>query len=760
MSIQQPVVEQELIEQLQRRVARLLLRHDRRAFRGRFRQLYTQSTQPQPELLRAYDQFIRLISLADELLDDILPRIRRQMSFSATRIELDEEPPLRGQIDWRRTIERNISERPKQTPLRFATTLRSRSFATAENRLLVAILTRYAQQLNAARNINFLNDEALNKSEHNELIQIEERLRRELATPQLQELSRDADPNNITDLIELVSRSLKGGVNPYADLINWWQRAERQHIKTFTTTQLSPVLQQQERAALLYQLWIPLELWNFLTERGQTLNLQIRADIMSFQYQWNEQQYQFVYDRSPKTDIAWHNAPGERPDYYITRLNRLKVEFEETIYWQEPGVILDAKYYLGDQGNRANSPMKRLLADMHLINAQHGALILPDTTGLKTSIYPKNERYQEHITPTSALELYELKPFESQDKLQHTLTTILDQVAAWLPARPEIACHACFPDPDTISAQGQRTTKTSHIFCPKPHISSQQIDLVNIDTDCLKNPKVCHIMGQESHKLLFPPFVDRILSLDELQAEIAKLRARFKANLDINDDSNEAEQQRNILIEAIGRLVTSYTNLHQADTKPIEDRLEMIFGSYWNDPENPRRLSEEVRHMLISGDFVHYEFSRSGVSDWAASSVQYVRAIEYELRKRLYLKLGNPSPLKDGTKVLKSHRFTFGTVSHALKNHAHPDVHNNPNAHNWSIFQTHCQTMNPNNPNITTEFKQAISEILQVHQLRNEIAHSSPINQDKASTVRSVTLGDTRNSQLSALYKFIKLLDT
>jgi hypothetical protein len=131
--------------QLQRRIARLLLRHARRTFHGRFRELYARSKQPQPDILRAYDRFARLIGLADELFDDILPRIRRQLSFSATRLELDEEPPLRGQIDWRQTIQRASATYPDQPPLRFATTLRSRNFATPENRMVVAILLRYTQ---------------------------------------------------------------------------------------------------------------------------------------------------------------------------------------------------------------------------------------------------------------------------------------------------------------------------------------------------------------------------------------------------------------------------------------------------------------------------------------------------------------------------------------------------------------------------------------------------------------------------------------
>lgn len=273
-----------LTAQLQRRIARLLLRHDRRTFRGRFRELYARSKLPQPEALRAYDQFARLIGLADELFDDILPRIRRQLSFSATRLELDEEPPLRGQIDWRRTMERNVAERPNQPPMRFATTLRSRSFATPENRMVVAILLRYAQQLARLRGSALFADAPLSAAEQREMTQLEERVRRELATPQLQELARDGDAADVPDLVEQVSRRLRGGVNPYSDLIVWWQRAEQQHLQTRSEQSLGPVLQTQEQAGLLYQLWIALELVNMLAERGQLSDPQIATDNLRFQF--------------------------------------------------------------------------------------------------------------------------------------------------------------------------------------------------------------------------------------------------------------------------------------------------------------------------------------------------------------------------------------------------------------------------------------------------------------------------------------------
>lgn len=735
--------------QMQRRIARLLLRHDRRTFRGRFRELYARSKQPQPEALRAYDAFARVIGLADELFDDILPRIRRQLSFSATRLELDEEPPLRGQIDWRRTTERSIAERPNQPPMRFTTTLRSRSSATPENRMVVAILLRYGQELARLRSSTLFADAPLSAAEQREITQIEERVRRELATPQLQELARDADALDAPDLVDLVSRRLRSGVNPYGDLIQWWERAEQQHLQTRSQQNIGPVLQTQEQAGLLYQLWIALELVNMLAERGQLSEPQIATDNLRFQFQWQGRAFALVYDRSSKQHLAWKGAPGERPDYFITRANPQQVTDGITIYWQEPGVILDAKCYLGQNASRASGAIKRLLADIHLLDARQGALVFPDITGLSKQVLPDAQRYLGSVPLDSAVHLYALRPLEQENTLHAQLSALLDQVAAWLPERPVIACHGRVPDCDTITPEGRRVSDMQMIFCPKPHISPAHVDLVDPLTDCLKNPRVCHIMTHGPVTGLMPPFVERVLTEQDLHKAINQLRARLRASVDSNDASTEAEQARKALIEAIGRLVDNYTAMHQMDTRPIEERLEYIFGQYWSDADHPRGLPEDVRNMLISGDYVYYQFSRGGVADWAASAVQYVRAVEHELHRRLYERFGQPSPLRNQyNQPLPSKGFTFGTVKYAYQKRN--------NSYNWQVFLNRGVAASGST---ASDFENAVGLVVGLHQLRNEIAHSETIDQVKAERVREITLGNPRAPLASALQQFILLLD-
>src|SRR5216684_2872106 len=73
---------------LQRRVLRLLMQHHEKLFRGQFRLFFVESSLPQLPLLQQYDRYMKLYTLSNELLDDILPRIRRQLSLKTSHARL------------------------------------------------------------------------------------------------------------------------------------------------------------------------------------------------------------------------------------------------------------------------------------------------------------------------------------------------------------------------------------------------------------------------------------------------------------------------------------------------------------------------------------------------------------------------------------------------------------------------------------------------------------------------------------------------
>ncbi len=753
----------DLKAQLQRRVARLLLRHDRRTFRGRFRELFAASTLPQPEHLRAYDAYTTLITLAGELLDEIVPRIRRQMSFQATRETLDEEPPLRGQIDWPTSLVRAWNERPDQPPTRFTTTLRSRSFATPENRLVVAVLHRYAQALKRMRTQSPFVDAPLTASEQREFVQLEDRVRRSLATTHFRALARDAHTYHIPSLITTVEKHLRPGKNAYRDLIGWWRRFEQMHLRHGSSPQTTRVLDDEAKLSVLYQLWIALELVGFLAENNELVDPHIQTDQLRITFTWQGRQFLLVYDRQPTPHLAWEGAPGERPDYFITRVDPLVIKDTQTnqTIWHEPGVLLDAKCFTGQQPDRATGAIKRMLADLQLVDAIKGVLLLPDTTNLATQqLYPKPVRYLGSVDPAMQVHLHALRPMEQIDTLYAHLCALLDQVVTWLPERPPIACHGFLQDVDTINPGGtqpRRCTDSQEvlIICPKPHISQGRIDFVSPMKDCLKNPQLCHIMGNDEFHGALPPFIRRVQSQEQLIETITQLRNLLQSKIAEDDDSQEADAARSRLIEAIGKLAETYMEFRQPDTLDIEEKLELIFGQYWQQSaDTPRGLPEEVRQMLISGEYVRGELKKAGIQDWAACAVQYVRALELELKRRLYQTSGNPSRLeiwdhkKQAHIPMPSHRFTYGTVTTAYKQR--------PNQSHWRVFVN--EIVAASHADVT-----AFEEVMQVVDLirveRNRIAHAAQTTQTDAETVRDHVLHRTGSDQKGALPRLAAMLD-
>src|SRR5579883_2436651 len=176
---------------LHRRVMRLLLQHDRQLFQGHFRVFYSKSTLPKLPLFQLYDSYLKLLLLKDELLDDIVPRIRRQLSLQNNQLTMQEEAPTQGEIDWPRTILRTLNETPDLPPLRFDTNQQQRNMVTPENLFVVAILLHYRRAVQDLLKKD-LADETLSDQERQQLVEIEERLERELAAPYAHPLVAEA----------------------------------------------------------------------------------------------------------------------------------------------------------------------------------------------------------------------------------------------------------------------------------------------------------------------------------------------------------------------------------------------------------------------------------------------------------------------------------------------------------------------------------------------------------------------------------------
>ncbi|NJN66103.1 MAG: hypothetical protein HC884_05000 [Chloroflexaceae bacterium] len=738
-----------MLPRLQRRVARLLLLHDRRTFRGHFRERYAASILPQLPELRSYDLFTRLVLLADELLDDLLPRIHRHLSFHASRDSLEEEPPVRGQIDWNASIERAWGAQPGHPPTRLTTQLRTRTFNTPENALVVAVLSHYAHVLARSRAGPFFPDIPMNEDEQQDLLQIENRLRRELATPHFQELTRSMPhlederdrSSDIAALIDAIEPSLRPGINPYRDLVTWWLRLEQLHLRSQGESQLpATVLEDQHRLDLLYQLWVTLELVEFLTDRRLIDYPYLRTDYLSFTFRWQGRSFCFVHDRQPSEAIGWEGVSGECSGALITRADGVEITYEDTLIWREPGVLVDTRCWSGEPKPWSLETIGEVIATFFLLDVTKGVLILPTSAGLQTPIHPRQERLWTTGPPDTEIHLYELHPLLPVRTLHQQLENLLNQVGDWLPDRPPIACHGIFQDADTINTSGTPPHRCSQcgsvqVFCLRPHINPAYGSLVCPRCDCLHNPRLCHVMSLDHSPTFTPPFVKRMATHEDLLTTIQTLRARLQQNVAPDDESDAANAARTVLFQTVGDLTSTYIQYARLDTGQITYLLrEGFFQQFWDHATHPRGLPEDVRNMLISGDYVRSQFQQAPVKDWAACAIQYLRSLERETVRRIYGVCGRHL-LNRHQQPMQPREFTFGTPGATYYRRQSKDH----NPHNWHMFLTYVVT--PSNADLAA-FEQLLIDIDSLRQDRNRIAHAQEVDRETAERIRTAVLGE------------------
>jgi hypothetical protein len=507
-------------QHLQRRVMRLLLQHDEPLFRRQFRHFFVRSALPPIPLLQQYDRYIRLQTLSNELLDVIMPRIRRQLSLKTSHARLREEAPTRGDIDWARTIERGWSSSPGLPPLQFDTRLRQRTHNTPENLLTVAILLAYRRELQAVVNEN-LSDEDLDLHERQLFANADARVQRELATPYARSLSSQARTASIDTQVQHVTQHLRPGPNPYRDLLAWWQRftqfrtgrADEQHALALASKR-----EDDKTDAWLYELWIALECIHLFSQEGaiQPQDIEIVTDALQCTFTWRQQRLRFIYNRQLDTSTTyqpdWQHGPATRPDYTIERAQPLEIRHQGALTWREPSFVLDAKYYLsGTDPTNTHAPLKKLLGDMTLLGAHTAALFFPqlpepeDEEQSTRIVERTGSQYMQTGSALQRVHLYHIEPAMPLAHLQRRLRAVLDLAVDILPERPAPVCEGMCLDARTVNNSGF-LLPVNMIVCRKKHIGEHVFDLVNADTDCLKNPRLCHVMGQP----IAPPFVARV----------------------------------------------------------------------------------------------------------------------------------------------------------------------------------------------------------------------------------------------------------
>ncbi|MBX0331294.1 hypothetical protein K2Z83_26955 [Oscillochloris sp. ZM17-4] len=743
---------------LQRRVMRLLLQHDQRLFHGQFRAFYRGSDLPKLPVFRQYDDFLTLRALSDELLDDIMPRIRRQLSLQTDQARLLEDAPTRGDIDWPRSIQRAWSETPGLPPLTFETRLRQRSTVTPENLFTVAVLLAYRALLRNVQRED-LADEALSEPERQALSQADDHIERELAAAYARALIPAARQSDIAALAAQVEARLRPGPNPYRDLLDWWRRftvAQVGRGREARKRTLSPIREDGKTDAWLYELWIMLELLHVIDGAGATAPaVGVVREQIDVAFTWEGVPLQLTYNRQADETLGsrhgWLHGPGVRPDYTIRREGALKVEHNGVTIWEEPPVILDAKYYLsGSDPVRTHAPIKKLLGDMLLMGATQCILFFPALASKKIprAVRRIEQRHHGGMAVPHEVRLYRLDPLMPVEQLQDLLRSILSQCAETLSARPSaITCEGAWIDADSLN--DRRTLPTSRVICPKPHIGPGVFDLVDPAADCLRNPKVCHVIGQP----IVPPVVLRSLSGGELAGRAGELRHAAERALSAAErggDEEHTEQLRAQIFAGVGRAVEQYVKL-RGNTEAIREHFEQwVFGEHW--AAHPWSLGEDVREMLVSGEYVWQEYKQLGdqLTDWAAPAVQFCRALERELKRRLFV----TAEWKQ-YKIKGPYGWTMGTPLHAYRHGPGYVVEDgqerNVNGpHNWQVMCAYLRQSAIDDAAYATAeaaFATIIAGLaaIRIDDLRNKLAHGGPVSRESAAQIRAAVIGSRQH---------------
>ena len=166
----------------------------------------------------------------------------------------------------------------------------------------------------------------------------------------------------------------------------------------------------------------------------------------------------------------------------------------------------------------------------------------------------------------------------------------------------------------------------------------------------------------------------------------------------------------------------------RGSTKSIEENFERwVFGKYWK--QHPRCLSVAARDSLLSGEYVWQHYQEIKLEDWAAPAIQYCRALELELQRRLY----HPCPNKY---KLNRTGFTLGTITYAYLNQSVDSGAQN----NWETFCWLVRNAGSNPQEFERIIKQMIDE--KIKDKRNLLAHGDAVTSEVASSLRENIIGD------------------
>ncbi|NJP06566.1 MAG: hypothetical protein HC837_13520 [Chloroflexaceae bacterium] len=442
--------------------------------------------------------------------------------------------------------------------------------------------------------------------------------------------------------------------------------------------------------------------------------------------------------------------PGVRPDFYLWRVDPSleRVQHQDNLFWREPGIIWDAKYYRErEQEGAPSPPVKRMLADMHLLGEPYGVLLFALLGGATDSAAPHGHVADYHLTPIPGYDQTSIpdqhiaiRQLLPDAHVRDTLTDLLTNAHTRL-QQPRIpACHGVFLDSLSAAQRvtfhdraGQPLTSPHEelLLCPKPHIGPWRVDLVSRDQHCCQDPHLCHIVGRSgSHKPQRPP-----RNAEELLRELQHIFADKDlddALVSIIAERIERVTRRFAEIAGVYRKIDVYTN--RLRDMGMHRTLHM--------------LSSEQQESLALAVFLVEQLDSIGATDYSAPAIHISSVIE-TVNRDLIFKCPN---LVGFGSIWRQQ--TLGTLEGMRsRQSSDSDAH-----HNWRQITAYTAqywhgNVLPDEPEQTLQFDDYVEQILQISRIRNDAAHTKVVTRDKYQRLFLMTCqsGRLRIGALNAL---------
>jgi hypothetical protein len=644
------------------------------------------SGDPLPHLLL---ELARLQHLADQLLQGILPRIVRRLSFHSRGRRQRERLPARGRIDWPRTLTDQLQHAGTagQTVI---TQARRREFTTADNLVSAAIVLDVRRRTATLLQSGLLPPAAALRHPLQQLLAGCDRLLGGTFAEMRAAAELLLDSGRLPEQVNELTRRRQ--INrAYHDLADWYRRLNRLTLSRNDQSRTGRSLQiGGERLEHDYRNWLTAELLLTLAETPGSLTIRRSDDGQ-----------QLIVSRPDGRQMAGrplNDSSGALFEWQRLQPAPHEIRHDAALVWREPPLHWYAVW-------RADSRTLR-----HARSAVDGM-------SLRTVLLCAAELADDGRSADDGL-LELVPPPGDSARIIPRLQALLARTFELLEPLPAPDCHGLLLDgddqlPPLLDRFGTPIALDDAVLCRKPHLGPHQVELVSRSRHCCRAGAICQIIGRPD--AVVP--TRRPRSEPELLRELAQLRLRQPAG-DPEPDSDEAAVIDTAVSE-LSRQVTELTHryielsgnsnrLEQYEQQLLDIGLQPIFG----------RLSDRDRQSLSTALFLRDQLDRAAGGDYSSVVLHLTRVVENLLDPRLRaLKLRAPHLFS------LRHRVGIGNFSAFAREPARRHDFLDALGAAWRPLADAGEA--------ASQIEQVILRVERIRPIRNAAAHTTAVNRDQ-----------------------------